>query len=429
MNSLYSLSGSVFGDYQGELNNGDLLALVDSNGQQVDYVDFNNKFPWPSAANGVSGDVNKGMSLQRVSWTVAGDKSYNWIAADPTPLASNTGSQTTPNPVLTSVEVTQQNQATTQNGELFPSLPITITAKVTPAPATIIIEYFTVNLYASSESDGLQGVTYSTVNVNAASSADPNKFAYTFSSGFPENTGIKYRVKVGDAVIAPRSNDAQKWFGFFVSPTIATSSDIYHLFVLPANWDTLWNNIKDGFYLDPQTCCNFNPNWGKEVYSVLGYKGQLIDVESQYQGSEFNRDFGYPISNWTAPGPSIPSPMLGLSWKIDLPEWADISGKNTLYLLKPRDVGCSYASWYVMLELAKQMGLPAADVNFARFHINGAFYMYSMDINYYSNSQVQNYIDKEYSDNCYDQSTEQVGFMYKAHGSACNGPAGPSNEG
>jgi len=54
--------------------------------------------------------------------------------------------------------------------------------------------------------------------------------------------------------------------------------------------------------------------------------------------------------------------------------------------------------------------------------------MYAMDIDYYSNNQVEDFIEDKYTDKCYFQSTEEVGFMYKAHGSSCNGPWGPSSE-
>lgn len=48
-NAIYTVPGvTTFGGYSGELGNGgDRLALFDSNGIQVEEMDFNDEFPWP----------------------------------------------------------------------------------------------------------------------------------------------------------------------------------------------------------------------------------------------------------------------------------------------------------------------------------------------------------------------------------------------
>jgi hypothetical protein len=42
----------IYGPYTGELGNGgDRVLLVDDNGEEVDYVKYDDKFPWPIGTN------------------------------------------------------------------------------------------------------------------------------------------------------------------------------------------------------------------------------------------------------------------------------------------------------------------------------------------------------------------------------------------
>lgn len=55
-NAVYTVPGgvSIFGGYSGELGNGgDRLSLFDSNGIQVEEIDYNDEFPWPIGKNHV----------------------------------------------------------------------------------------------------------------------------------------------------------------------------------------------------------------------------------------------------------------------------------------------------------------------------------------------------------------------------------------
>lgn len=46
-----------------------------------------------------------------------------------------------------------------------------------------------------------------------------------------------------------------------------------------------------------------------------------------------------------------------------------------------------------------------------------------MDVNYYSTDEMSHYISKFYSKTCTRQSSEQVGYLFKAQGYGCDGPS------
>src|SRR5262249_39394079 len=72
----------------------------------------------------------------------------------------------------------------------------------------------------------------------------------------PDNSIVRYRIRgdrgggAGVEVISPRPTDPNDWHAYFVSPVINQTTNpktrIYQLFISPANWTTLWNNIQGG---------------------------------------------------------------------------------------------------------------------------------------------------------------------------------------
>ncbi len=87
----FGIAGArVFGNYDGVLDNGgDEVVLVDAQNAHVDAVSFDDRVPWPTAADGDGG------SLQRICATGPSWTFRNWgasAAAGPTPLAVNVGS-------------------------------------------------------------------------------------------------------------------------------------------------------------------------------------------------------------------------------------------------------------------------------------------------------------------------------------------------
>lgn len=49
-----------------------------------------------------------------------------------------------------------------------------------------------------------------------------------------------------------------------------------------------------------------------------------------------------------------------------------------------------------------------------------------MDVNYYSDDLIKTFNEDVYGKYCDHQASEQVGFMFKAHGYGCEGPIGKS---
>jgi hypothetical protein len=79
-------ASAYLGDYQGALdNNGDSVELQDSFHAVIDAVVYDDKLPWPEAADG------KGSALRRVCADSSGEDPLNWTAGLPTPAAANPG--------------------------------------------------------------------------------------------------------------------------------------------------------------------------------------------------------------------------------------------------------------------------------------------------------------------------------------------------
>lgn len=422
-----NVQSPVVGGYSGELgNSNDNIALVDSNGELVELLEYSGKFPWPEGADAdpvsVSDRVQfKGLSMQRVSTKIDAKKRYNWVAATPNPGAANTVAKTDPDPVVTDLNVfLSANNAS----HLVPDESITVIVKIGPNTAfsSVSIVYFMDNVDRTGSPTLLTG---------AMNNISKDEFQYVFNGGFPQNSIVRFKIQASwstnnNIVIFPRSNDHAQYETFFVAPALSTNSTVYHLFISHSNWNSLWTFIEDGLYMNDD-CCTLNPSWNNKTNAILGYKNKAYDIKAKYQGSPYNRERGDHLANFVNP-PDQPSPLLLLSWKFELPEGVTIDGKDFITLLKPRDAGVSFLTAQVTYHLARQIGLPANPVHFARLHINGQFYAYEMDVDYYSNGQINNYIDDVYSKECDNQASETVGYMYKAHGYGCEGPIGPANE-
>eukprot|EP01114_Cavostelium_apophysatum_P003141 TRINITY_DN128_c0_g1_i1.p1 TRINITY_DN128_c0_g1~~TRINITY_DN128_c0_g1_i1.p1 ORF type:complete len:1072 (-),score=346.16 TRINITY_DN128_c0_g1_i1:63-3278(-) len=422
--AIYSGSGTVYGPYSGELGNGgDRIALLDSNDMVIEEVQYDDAWPWPTGADSSVGDQFKGMSLQRVSYDYDASKKYNWIAAAGTPGAQNNQKKDTPDPVVTEMWLNQSGATP----KILKAGKVDLAFKIMPTADSAALEYFMYNTQTM-----VAGST-TTVSMKKLSDAD-DIWGYSIS-GLAANTIVRYRVKANDAVISPRKSDSAASHGFHIPPADATDHDAYHLYIEPVKWGSLYNNLRTDLYLGwglytdlPEQCCTINPLWNNDVDAVFAYQGQVYDVRAKYQGSPYNRARGDDIQTWPYPGPQAPTTLKSLSWKIKLPDTVKVDGKSDLYLLKPRDHGCSYIAAYVMYELARQLGLPANDVKFTQFWINGGYYMYAMDVNYYSDDQIEDYINDVYNKECANQGMEKVGLMFKAHGFGCEGPVGPANE-
>eukprot|EP01114_Cavostelium_apophysatum_P020426 TRINITY_DN683_c0_g1_i3.p1 TRINITY_DN683_c0_g1~~TRINITY_DN683_c0_g1_i3.p1 ORF type:complete len:1225 (-),score=213.29 TRINITY_DN683_c0_g1_i3:19-3693(-) len=427
--SVYSTSARVFGDYAGELKNGgDLVLLVDSNGIVATEVEYEADFPYPVAADGYGTIQHKGYSLERVSFGVPGSKSYNWVASFPTPGVANSAARDVPLPAVTEFTVSQGAAV----DFLLPFISTQVSVKVSPngTASAVKLQYYMEDLHNDNEPRTTVAMT----------PAADSMWTYNFASGFASNTIVRFRI-LADVVggqsnlaISPRQNDPYSHHNFFITPTATTASPTtsYHLFIRSDNWAKLWYNLNNGttngIYDDTQ-CCKPNDRWNQEQQAILGYKSRAYDVEARYQGSGFNRMSGSSISNFPGNPPAHPNPVRALSWKIKLPDYVKIDSREELYWFKPRDSGCSFATAYVMYNLGNQLGLPSPKVRFARIFINGHYYLYAQDQEYYSSDLIEDYIKDVYNVQCRHQSSEEVGILFKAGGhSGCFGALGMGGE-
>ena len=115
------------GEYSGSLSNGgEDLALLDAGGNQIDFVEYDDKKDWPAFADG------EGHSLQRLDVNADADNSGNWRSDPPTPGRANVV-RTTPMPVWSKVK---------HNPLPAPGAAVTVTAEVKNATEASISYVF-----------------------------------------------------------------------------------------------------------------------------------------------------------------------------------------------------------------------------------------------------------------------------------------------
>src|SRR6185369_2045831 len=116
----YGLSpGSVLGNYARALDNGgEKVALVGAQGQGIDSLTYQDRFPWPESADALGADEEwlapallplskhryRGVSLERVSFDIPAGLIYNWAPSPvdgPTPGRANSSARAVPLPIVT----------------------------------------------------------------------------------------------------------------------------------------------------------------------------------------------------------------------------------------------------------------------------------------------------------------------------------------
>ncbi|HEY5955704.1 MAG TPA: CotH kinase family protein, partial [Polyangiaceae bacterium] len=203
----------------------------------------------------------------------------------------------------------------------------------------------------------------------------------TYEAILPEaaaNTIVRYRVLATGANqvaarLGPRVTDPREYYAYFVAPS-ATSGPRYDVFITPQNWTTMWSNIATG----RSTRCNVNSKWDATVPAVFVHDGKVFDVRVRYQGSQNRRSDGIKLPSWTAPGPSQPTPLTVLSWRIKFPRYDKFNGLDGINInkLKQACPGVLNALEGAMMAAA---GVPAQTFRFVRFYVNGGYYSYMME--------------------------------------------------
>jgi hypothetical protein len=434
--------GSIFGNYARTLDNGgEKVALVSASGQGVDSVSYDDDFPWPSGADALGADDDflpasllpltnhqyRGISLERVSIDAPSSEVANWSPSPldgATPGRANASARATLLPIVADKNV----QPTTGGGPLIRSTnQVLIQARFAPtSPAGVVdFQYFVDDINVTNEP--LTTVAMSDQGTGGDLIAGDGIYSVVLPPQ-PDNSIVRYRIRAdlepggaGIEVVSPRPSpkDAYAWHAYFVSPVINTTTRVYQLFITPANWTALWDNIQGGRV----SGCADSATWDAKVPAVFVYNGEVIDARVRYQGSRYNRSNGPNLSSWAFPGPARPSPVRALSWRISLPSYAQLEG-STVVELNKNTQGCPGYDAAVGFQLFALADIPAPNTRFVRFHINGGYFHYMLQYEHPDEDLIRRY-NQEQALKHPGLPKEEVGHLFKSVGCNCDeGPYG-----
>jgi spore coat protein CotH len=401
-------AAEVIGEYEGELDNGsDHLTLADAAGRTVDAVTYRSKLPWPVGPDALGVNAKwlpddmlpieqhrfLGYSLERISPDAPTDEVATWDASEldwPSPGRQNFKFGT-PRPVVESITAT----TATATSLVRKTDRVLISVRFT-GPGTVSspeVEYFV---------DDTEKTDLPRTSVPLVAQSDGSHRAELPPQ--PDNAVVRYRVRGarGGAVevVSPRPSDPYRWYAYFVAPQVQSKSRVYHMFISAKNWTQLWDNISPG----ANTGCKMNDLWQSTVPATFVLDGKVWDVRVRYQGSRFQRTNGLVLPTWPAVGPTRPAPLRALSFKIEFPRYDRFAGGAGAIYLNKLAQGCPGLEAYVGTKLHAAAGGYGFDVDFARLHINGAYYHYAAQF-------------EEPSDAFFKNRGEAVGDLFKVHGS------------
>ena len=214
----------IFGPFEGKLgNDGDTVRLRDAEGDEVDVVDYQLGFPWPTVGDSVpENQPGTGSSIQLVNPQFDNDLSGSWRSAYPTPAAFNETVyvDNTP-PHIRQVEHSPK-QPTSDEA-------VTISAKVTDSDgvASVTLEY---QIVEPGDYVNIEDWRYHTSWTNAAMrddglGADGEAGDDVYTAQLPGSLQkhrrlIRYRILVVDnsqlSLVVPYGDDPQPNFAYFV---------------------------------------------------------------------------------------------------------------------------------------------------------------------------------------------------------------------
>jgi hypothetical protein len=408
------IAAQVLGDYTGALDDGGgRVGLYDAAGAAVDNVVYDDKFPWPLAADALGagdgwfeenawfppGDPRKdlaahrylGHSLERVSMTVPGVEVSNWA---PSPLDGATpGRASTLGGAAPAIveELAVSPDGDPSSAVIRASDKVRLRARLGGgAVAKVEVEYY---------------VDFQTARkmmpeapLKAAMTAGPDGMQVVLPP-LPERSVVRYRItgerKPGvREVISPRPTDPVPYGHhlYYVSPQVG-GKPYYEILVAPDDWGRMWSNISPSGavmgcpadYLEtPCKGCMENPNWNARVPAIFAFGGEVHDVRVRYHGSMEGRTVATELSSWPAalPRPTT-GPLKAMSWSVAFPRYRRFEGQSHLILnrLAQSCPGFSPVVNQALDEDERGGRVPAPHVRrFARLFVNGGAYNYVMDI-------------------------------------------------
>ena len=227
------------GVFVGKLeNDGETIELNNADGQEIDQVDYQLGFPWPTVGDAVPDTPpgGTGRSMQLVNPAFDNDLAGSWRSAYPTPKAKNT--TVFANNIPPHIRQVEHNPQQPTSGQT-----VTITCKVTDpdgvkATNGVVLQYQIVSpgsyiryqytngtslpyYFDSAYETGWVNVTMHDDGINGDSIAGDAIYTVQLSASIQTNRRlIRYRIRVEDTlgnwVKVPYADDLQPNFAYFV---------------------------------------------------------------------------------------------------------------------------------------------------------------------------------------------------------------------
>jgi hypothetical protein len=217
---------SIFGPYDGKLNNdGERIQLRNSEGDEVDEVDYQLGFPWPTVGDSVpkvEPPNGTGHSIQLVNPFLDNDLAGSWRSARPTPVALN--SLVYADNIPPHIRQVNHSPKQPKAGQV-----VTVTAKVTDPDgvAGVVLQYQPVNPggYINIKDAQYQAnwtdIEMHDDGLNGDQIAGDNIYTVQMPGNWQTHRRlVRYRIIVednmGEGLIVPYADDPQPNFAYFV---------------------------------------------------------------------------------------------------------------------------------------------------------------------------------------------------------------------
>ena len=214
----------LFGPFEGKLgNNGENIELCNAYGNQIDQVDYQLGFPWPTVGDPVpENQPGNGSSIQLINPSLDNDLAGSWRSAYPTPAAYNEMVYLENTPP----HIRQVNHSPKQpkSGEV-----VTVTAKVTDTDgvADVTMSYQVVepgsyiNIKDSQYYTNWTNVTMLDDGLNGDAIADDDIYSAQLPGSIQVHRRLlRYHITVTDSggrgLMVPYMDDPQPNFSYFV---------------------------------------------------------------------------------------------------------------------------------------------------------------------------------------------------------------------
>ena len=434
--SSYQVNPSiVLGDYAGELSNGGgTVTLQSENGVTADSLTYNDGFPWPIGADALGADDEwlgllptpitkamyqyRGRSLERVSYDVPSDEISNWVPSPldgPSPGRANS---------LSGAPPTIVNGKLTRWSGSDPLIRSTDTVKLSFTFSTLgsfsnpQLEYFVDDMQVTGEPTTTVPLTLVDGSYEASLPAQP------------DNSIVRYRVRAdlgaGSTVLSPRLSDPFQWWAYFVTPALNTTAPVYQVFINKAQWNTMWDNISAAGVTSPGpddrrvapggsaiNRCLLRDTWDATVPATFVYNGVVYDTFVRYQGSRWNRVNGIGLTagkTTISPLPDRPTNPTVFSWKLDFPAYGLFENKRAKVVLNKLNQACPGLDDALGERIYgdPSINIPVQRLRYTRFHVNGGYYHYMMDIEHIDSDMMKRYLAPG----------ELMGDLFKSDGNA-----------